>query len=329
MKKLLSKVIIVSVSAILILPALTHAQVFTPYTIEEAQTVSKLTITPKYPSIGESVNVELSSFAIDLDNSFVSFYKNDSLLKEGFGIRKVNYGPVRDSVAIKVTIKTPDGVLVEKTKTLIPGSVNIIWEALNYTPPFYKGKSLYTKESDLKVTAIPTMKDSSGNIVSSQDIIYTWKINNQIQTSLSGLGRETVIIEEIFLGSKLKIEVLAESRNREVFAVQTETIETVDPGLYFYENDPLYGINWSQVMSNTVVEDEISIFSSPLYFSSQDISELFYTWKANGITLGESSNTVTIRNESDSSGIVRINLAVENINSFFERAQSSLALQFK
>ena len=322
------KIIVLFLGIFLALPALTHAQVLTPYTIEDAQTASNITITPKHPSVGESVVVKVLSFAIDLDNSFISFYRNNTLIQSGFGLREVAYGAIEKQTLIRVVIETPNDQVVEHERNLIPGSLNIVWESNSYTPPFYRGKSLYTKESPLTLTAIPTMRDTTGKLISPNDIKYTWKINGEIQSKKSGLGKKTVLIEKIFIGSQLQVEVLAESRNGEVFAKQSETVVHNIPQLYFYENDPLYGVNWSQVLDQEIVQGEISLTAVPYFFTTQNPDNLLFTWRANGRELPEQSSRITFRNTTDLQGLVRVQLSVENIRSFFEQAHKTLSLRF-
>lgn len=320
--------LIIIVGIIFSLPSVMSAQIFTPYTIEDAQTEFEIITTPKNPSLGDVLDVEVSSFAIDLNNSEIQFYKNSELLQSEIGVTAYRYGQITERTDIRIVIETPEGLITERTRVIIPGSVNIIWEAETYTPPFYKGKALYTKEAPIILTAIPTMRDAVGNIITSNNLDYTWRINGQTRNNLGGIGKSTISLDEIFLGSGFTASVTVESKNGQSIASDSVDIFHNTPRITFYKNDPLYGINFSETISTLETEDEVSVFASPLYFGTTDLNDLNFTWSTNGRTISENSNVLTLRNESGQTGLVNLQLAAENISSFFERAVSSIRIQF-
>ena len=50
-------------------------------------------------------------------------------------------------------------------------------QARRYTPPFYKGKKIFTSESVIKFIAIPNFVTSNNKKIPASDLVYTWKIN--------------------------------------------------------------------------------------------------------------------------------------------------------
>jgi hypothetical protein len=124
---------------------------------------------PVRPEPNQTVTVSIESYATDLSRSTISWYLNNVLTKEGTGLKQFTFKTGRaGSVSnILIVVKTSEGALLQETLNIHPASLDLVWEAQSYTPPFYKGKAFYPYQGTVKVVAMPnncnryTGRDSS------------------------------------------------------------------------------------------------------------------------------------------------------------------------
>jgi hypothetical protein len=137
------------------LPAQAGAQaVNMPYALSSELNVE---IIPTYPRPNEMVFVNLALYTDDLNSADISWYQDGKNVLSGKGEVKYSFkaGSVGTETKIEIRIKLLSGASFSKTFTLNPASVDLVWEANSYVPPFYKGKALHPRQGSLKLVAMP------------------------------------------------------------------------------------------------------------------------------------------------------------------------------
>jgi hypothetical protein len=80
--------------------------------------------------------------------------------------------------------------VISKTWNFAPVDVDILWQANTYTPPFYKGKALFTPESNVTFIALFNII-IGGKRVDPSDVVYKWKVNRTVDGANSGFGKNS------------------------------------------------------------------------------------------------------------------------------------------
>ena len=75
-----------------------------------------------------------------------------------------------------------------------PTSVDVLWSAYSYTPPFYKGKALAPSRGSVVLVALPQLVTRNGSPIEPKNIIYTWSRRGVILGKSSGLGKNQVVL---------------------------------------------------------------------------------------------------------------------------------------
>src|SRR3989344_5789748 len=230
-----------------------------------------LSISPQYPSQNQSVNATLNSHSINLDKANIFWSVNDQETSGGIGKKSFSF-KTEDTgsfTVLSVTIDTVDGQSISKTMTITPAELDMLWEAYDsYTPPFYKGKALVTSQGTLKIVAVPSIINQNGK-VNINNLSYVWKKDSKTQSDSSGWGKNYFIFQNSYLDKGNIIEVKVSDISGGASASGKITLNTTNPKILFYQNDPALGVKWERTLNNgfTINPNGETLTVEPYFFS--------------------------------------------------------------
>ena len=290
-------------------------------------------VIPDYPKPNSVVFVNLAMYTEDLDSAEIAWYLNGKVALQGKGAKQFSFrtGKVGVESKIEIRIKLKSGVTFSRNFSIIPASVDILWEADSYVPPFYQGKALHPKQGRLKLAAMPEFV-KNGKRIPPSDLIYKWSNGLDVYESQSGYGKNVVIIDGALLGTTERISVLVTDPINNLVAQGFVDISTVNPEIVFYKRDPYYGFLFEQSLKNKVVldQDEIEVVVSPYYITKEREGLLQYNWRLNGTNapeLSRSKNVVFRRPEEEGRSLITVE--VENLARLLQITDSNLVVEFK
>lgn len=289
-------------------------------------------LAPQSPGAFADVTITLQSFSLSLDSSSITWKEGGKFVASSTGMKSYSTktGAIGTSVTITAEIRTVGGDMVTKTIVLRPASVDMLWEAYTYVPPFYKGKALPSEESKIHVVAIPQMKSVSGGMIKPTDVVYSWKRNDDAVQGSSGFAKQEYIFDGSYLDQSQKISVVAQSTKESTSAAGETSIIPGRQKILFYPSSPLYGLDLSKTINKgfSLRSGEVTIFAAPYNFSIQnDIDkDVTYKWKINSraINTPDKKNILTIKPISGQAGIAQIELGLESITKLYELATAQM-----
>jgi len=219
-------------------------------------------------------------------------------------------------------------LLVSPIFRLHAQEVDILWQGKTYTPPFYKGKTLWSSQSKIALLAIPHIS-GAGNPV---NLTYKWIKNGTVLGNINGVGKNTLAFTDSILSKPqtIKVEILSSSPGT-VLASASVTITPVSPMLAIYENNPLYGFMFHREISGTyeLREQEVTLTAFPLFFSaaSRMTDSLSYQWRSNDGGV-ETSNSVTYRAPEDARGASAVSAEVSHEDKILQSSGKHFLIQF-
>jgi len=85
--------------------------------------------------------------------------------------------------------------------------VDILWQGETYTPPFYKGRALWSSQSRITFLAIP----HGAGIGNPANLTYRWTQNGTVLGNINGIGKNTLSFTDSVLSKPqtIKIDVLS------------------------------------------------------------------------------------------------------------------------
>jgi len=291
-------------------------------------------IIPTYPKPNGIALISLAMYTEDLNPADITWYQDGKVVLSGKGETRYSFkaGSVGEETNIEIKIKLLSGISFSKTFTLNPVSVDIVWEANSYVPPFYKGKALHPRQGSLRLVAMPEFI-KNGKRISPQNLIYKWSNGINVYQSQSGYGKNVVTLNGSILGKSEKIEVLVTDPVSDLVAQGFIDISPIDPEIIFYENDPYYGHIFDLAVTNafTLKSEEVQILAAPYYFTKENYGLLKYEWRLNNQAVPNlsGSRTAIFRKPENETGKSVISLQMENINRILQQADSSLIMDFE
>ena len=203
-------------------------------------------------------------------------------------------------------------------------SVDLLWQGNTYTPPFYKGRTLWSNQSRITLVAIPQGLGSSANLT------YKWTRNGTVLGSIGGVGRNSLSFTDSILSrpQTIKVEILS---GQNVLASTVANIAPITPVLAVYENNPLYGFMFHRETTGTheLEEREATFSAFPLFFSIVDRTDntLEYEWRTN-VGDAETTNSVTYRTPENMAGSSKVDARVSNKENIMQSASRNFLILF-
>ncbi len=297
-----------------------------------------MSASPTYPKPGDSVVVNLTSYTVDLNKSFVVWSVNGIEKANGVGKKSFSFNLDTASTRTQVTasITSINGSTITKSIFINSVAVDVLWEATDsYVPPFYRGKARGVKEGTFKIVVIPEITSSRGKVDPS-NLSYTWKKDGNVQVSNSGFGKDSFTYKNNYLDDVNEIEVEisdVESKNKTGSKIIVPILPK--PQILFYSKNPVFGISLERTISDgyTLGETPETIVAAPYFFSPKNINSplLGFDWSSGGESIrpNKNRNEVTVVAPKGGTGGTEIKVSVENKNSLFQTLEKKLNVIFK
>src|SRR3989344_8291471 len=188
-----------------------HAQFVLPGGGAGTLSISTL---PEYPQPNSSVSLMLQSTYYDVGVSNIRWVANGTTVAEGIGLDSITLQTSALGTRLDISaILSGSSGSASTDIVIIPASVDLLWEADSYVPPFYRCRALPSSGSNVRVAALPHIPNASGTEISASELTYTWRKDNQILESFSGKGKSSALIESptLFGTSAIVVDVTAVS----------------------------------------------------------------------------------------------------------------------
>ncbi len=243
---------------------------------------SNLTIdlNPPFPKPDESFTATINDYALPTQSINLRWRIDGAVAPEYTNTRTIQLisPSAGESLTLTVITDLANGTSIETSKTITPVYLDIILEPQTRTPSFYKGRAIPSFSSVVNATALV-----NGNPAATGNYIYTWRINNTVIEGGSIRGRNTTTFT-MPRGQSATLGLQVQRVGGEVIANRLISVFSQDPQIYFYENNPLYGLKERAInQSFALTGSTVNIKAEPYYidlrvFNSPDL----LTWEIDG-----------------------------------------------
>lgn len=293
-------------------------------------------VDPEIPKPGDEVTITTELYGdIDLNTTLVTWRVNGEVQLKGVGKKKFVFtmGNTGKLTTVEFEASPTNAPLITKTFNFAPIDVDILWQANTYTPPFYKGKALFTPEANVTFIAVPNII-MGGKRVDPSDIVYNWKVNRTVDGENSGFGKNSYDYTGsiILKPTLIQAEVYAAANNA-FKGLNGFTISHVFPQALVYEDNPTYGILFNKALRNqyTIKADEVQVSLVPYFFSTEGKNEsVTYKWNLNNnpLAIPDFQNSAIFRRKDDKKGSANINVTIGNPSKILQKAVANLGIVF-
>ncbi len=305
-----------------------------PVGFEEQLSIEQI---PKIPRPDEFVSIRLESYMTDLNKAQITWIQDGTISLSGTGaIAHVVQAPQSGKTSIvSIRIVKENGGILNKQITLSPADVDLIYEAQTYAHPFFKGKKLFTSESNVTFIAIPNFV-INGKVAPLENLVYTWEINGTVQQNVSGFAQNTFSIKGSLIERPTTIGVTVSAINSPLIANKSITLKSTNPEILLYENNPVLGVIYEKALQGTLLLEraQIDFEAIPYFFSAitKNDQSLTYRWFINKKLVESKTpqeNYILLQNNNNEEGTAGISVTVKHNQNILQNTGSQFNLNFK
>lgn len=301
------------------------------------QTEINVDMVPENPGPNQAVSVSTVSYSTDINTAIITWTINGKIIKTGRGEKTFNFvtGNMNTTTTLGIKVETGDGEIIEKTIKIKPASVDLLWQTDSFTPPFYKGKPLFSYQNKITFIALPHITGANGVEIPAKNLIYKWKLNGSVVDYVSGYAKNTYTLVGSLIARPLNVSVEVTSPDGEGVGLANTLVTPVNPKAVLYKKSPLYGIEFQKALEGGVSlsdSKEIAVIGMPFFFGTlvSNAPGLSYKWSINGSPINDDGHqTVQVfRQKEGTSGSSNISLSIENSDKILQSANTGFNLKF-
>lgn len=315
---------------------ITISAIFLPLDTATAAPIGVIiSATPENPAPGANVDISLKSYVDNLDRVLISWFVNDKNISSGIGKKSfsLNAPKAGEETNVTATISLSSGT-VDATVIIRPSKTVLLWQVKDsYAPPFYKGKTLPSAESLIKVVALPEIKSDSG-AVNPKSMTYVWKKDYTNNPGGSGYGKNSFTYLSDYLDDSNNVEVTAGTIDKKYSSKASVNIEIIKPKIVFYKKDIRLGTIWELALSDghKIMGEEV-VEAAPYFISQNDLRmpDIIWKWFINNESVSApiyKPNTLPLAAQAGTSGTAKIKLEINNARKIFENATKEINIIF-
>lgn len=297
-----------------------------PTTVHAVTTVSDslLSVTPAAPAPRSQAKVMITNPADIPRGGGVRWFVDDVERTDEANARSISVTTkgVGEETTVRAEISTPGQPQRSLTATIAPIRLDLVIDADNRVPNFYRGRNLPSGSSPISATAL-VFGDNSG------PYSYVWRVNNQQHDQTVG-NRNNQITFKPGLDYSMQVAVEVYNQAGALVAQTSRSIPLTQPEIHFYEANPLRGLV-PQALEDPYyfMNDEITIQSEPYYLSGSMGSQAI-KWMIDGNTVaGDVDNPLALSiSKTEDSGQAEIGLRIINTSDYMETANASLTVTY-
>ena len=304
-----------------LLPTFASAQ-YQLFGLPGVERTAIMTFTPDHPSPGDTIHLTVASPVIDVSNATIAWYLNGKAVASGAGLTEtdITASKLGEQMLVEVDVSN-ENVNAVATATIIPTEVDLLFDSVVYTPPFYFGRALPAMGSRLRLQALARFKKSDGTFVADKDITFTWTKNGARVPHASGKGFSSLEVEGPIANSLANILVKATADGGFEGGANVQ-VASAKPFLMLYEDNPLYGYLYNRAIEpkSFSTQDEMTIAAVPFFAIASNPNDptLRYDWTVNDTHVDATS---TVRNEitlgAKEGGLAKIGVDVTSDSDIF------------
>src|SRR3989344_2435171 len=293
-----------------------------------------LGVSPRFPKPDTTVIITAQSFSTDLNRAVFSWVSGGKIIKQGIGATSVTIPSGKAGVltSISVTVTTTDIGTISQTVSWKPADVTLVWKSDGYVPPFYAGKALESYGASFRVTAIPEFFTETGKRIDPKTLVYTWKKNGTIDPNQSGYGKDSFTsLQSSYIRGGDDINVEVSNNDGSIVSTKTITISPGIPEIIFYEESPLYGIEYEKALNGifNLTAEEVTLLAEPFNVSTNNaFAGLSLDWTINGESVPnfKDKNKITLRKAGGIGGQSAIGLSIQHQTKILQGGQASITI---
>jgi len=290
---------------------------------------ASIVIEPTYPAPHGTFTASIDDYSLQSQTTSVTWKINGSVIASNNNLRTVSLesGEAGKNTTVEAILGLNGNQSMTLSKTITPLYLDIVVEPQTRTPAFYLGRGLPSIDSQVILRAI-----IGGINISTNDLVYTWQVNDKVIEGGPLRGRNNVAIT-VPRGNSFIVSLRVTRLSGEELVKKPLRIPSVEPEIYFYEKTALYGINPISFDSLNLTGNSATITAEPYYLALGTYNQpTLLEWTVDGKKSSAPTDNpyeITLaRPAGEGRGTSQINFHVRNLTQLLQGAESRLRINF-
>lgn len=288
-----------------------------------AQTAGLTLVTdPSFPPPHTETKISLDDYSLNTIGSNITWYVDGVEQEDDRNERSIQIttGAIGKSSIVRVILSRPNSPSLSASRTIKPTQVDIVLESNTYTPHFYLGRALPTRDSLMRAIAIV----NDGSTVSDSSYVYSWSIDSSALEGGALKGKNVLDLEmPHYDDNVLGVEVF--TTGGELVGQGGVLLMATEPELHFYEYNPLRGLSEREVTNPLrLLSEETTIYGEPYFIDARmNETEATFSWSINNESVTHDEdipNALTLRHVGgEGSAMINFDIVTEKVFPQFVR----------
>ncbi|MDB5244827.1 MAG: hypothetical protein JWN18_697 [Parcubacteria group bacterium] len=273
-----------------------------------------ISVGPQYPAPFSKATLSILSDSISLTNATMTVSVGGKKLYEG------NAQPVaiplgKAGVVTNVTVVVrANGSSYRQNVLIQPQDVALVSEPISSAPPLYPGKPFVPLEGDVRLVAVASLRNASGNSLDPAQLSYTWTVDGTRIDNFSGIGKSAIIVASPLQYRSREVSVVIASQDGTVVGGASTSLDPLAPSIRTYVQDPLLGILYDHAISGsyTISSAEATLYTAPFSLPTTSGSP-FIQWFLNG-SAAQTGRSITLRPSGEGGGAASLSVTASSGN---------------
>jgi hypothetical protein len=290
---------------------------------------SSLVLSPRFPEPNETVTATLNDYSVNTSGATTVWFIDGTEVPDSKNQRSVSFstGQLGSSLQVLAITTLPNGSILRAQDTITPIRVDILIEADTRVPSFYKGRAIPATGGSVQLTALPF----TGSDRTADSYAYTWRVGGTVQDGGSRFGKNAISFTAEFQ-KQIQVSVDVIDTDGTILISESIYVPLADPELYFYEINPLRGMNEVAMGRNFIfIGEEIQVRAEPYFIDNTLFSAAPHQeWKLNGKTIAnpnQNQQEITLRRSGDS-GSFTLEYHVRNLKQLLQGVKDTITIRF-
>jgi len=286
---------------------------------------------PSSPEPGETVTLSLNAYTLNTIGATINWYIDGVIVPSVKNSRSITYvaGSLGETSTIRVVLTLPDQSQIDADISLTPSRLNLVVEGETLVPSFYKGRSVPSPGSNIRMIALP----ETGTSDTPESLTYTWSIDGKPLYGGATVGRNVVEFEAP-LRKSIVVGVDVHNRQGQLIISRQVAVPTVEPEVYFYESNPLRGLSRNVLPDRYELIGQSADIRAEHYYLEPDIlaptANWLLEWRINGNVVDNPSHDPQMINfqKTPGSGSFSVGFHIRNLRQVLQGAEREFQIVF-
>lgn len=293
------------------------------------QPTASIRLSPESPQPNSEFTLTVDDYSLTGRTGEIIWQVNGTTVSEFNNLRSITLTTpeVGTTLTITARIGLLGGQFIPVTQIIAPTYIDIVIEPQTRTPSFYLGRSLPSRGSTLRATAVVT-----GLEANPATLTYTWRLGGEVIGGGGLRGASSVLVPLPRFGQNAVLSLDIVDSTGRVIGSRNQFIAFSEPKLLFYETSTLYGVSTKTFKNFPLTSNSATLQAEPYYLGTETFNDpSIFEWQINNKPVENTATNpyqLTVSRSGLGGGSATVELHVRDKQNLGQGAENSVEITF-